>query len=92
MIVYCTSRNNYRFDESDTVDMVYLGTSVGDAEKAVGKFLNYIVGVGRFPANNFRDAYCALPPEIPREMIQFYMSGGQWYSIVMFDLKEKSNV
>jgi hypothetical protein len=65
--------------------MLYLGTSVSEAEQAVGDFDKYAVGESRFP-QNFPNAYSAIPATMERELIQFFTVDGWWYSIVMFDL------
>lgn len=89
MRVYCTSRNTGPSWSSDPVHMVYLGTSVKEAEEAVGDFSKY--QKEEFPNTQTMKSYCALPRHIEFEMIQFYMADGWWYSIVMFELNEGEN-
>jgi len=88
MIIYAVSRNDWA-PRNDIVLLVYLGTSVKNAEESVGNSLRYakIEREGGFPTIVSRKLYSALPQEIDREMIQFFMHGGQWHSIEMFELE-----
>lgn len=70
----------------DSVRLLYLGTSVKDAEEAVGDFVKYAKMPHEFP-KTFAHAYSALPQSLRREMIQFFMADGLWYSIEMFEVE-----
>lgn len=87
MHLYCTSKNRGPSWNSDSVQMLYLGTSIEKAEKAVGKFSQYAKEEKDFP-KNYPESYSALPRDTKREMIQYYMADGWWYSIEMMDWKD----
>jgi hypothetical protein len=87
MRVYCTTKNTGPSWRSDPLQILYLGTSVKAAEEAVGKFTKYAKEEKDFPVN-YPHVYSAIPEEIERELIQFFMVDGWWYSIVMFELHE----
>jgi len=95
MWVYCTSKNKGPSWNDDPVRMMYVGTSVKDAEAAVGDFSKYQKDEKDFP-KNYPELYSALPLDFEREMIQFYMADGWWYSIERFQFKtdneEEANV
>lgn len=85
MIVYATSKNSGpTWAGSDPVTLVYLGTSLEDAKKAVGDFAKY--HRDKFiPA--FSVSYSAIPRSVvDREIIEYYMADGWWYTIVKFEL------
>ena len=86
--VYCTSRNTGPSYNSDPIHMLYLGTSIEEAEKAVGDFSKYQRPESRWPSPGSRSIYTALPNVMKKELIQYYMADGWWYSIFMFNLKE----
>lgn len=86
MRVYCTSKNAGP-ERSGPDSVLYLGTSVKEAEAAVGEFTRY---QNSLPAQDRIRYYSALPREIDWEMIQFFMADGWWYSIVMFELEEET--
>ncbi len=68
--------------------MLYLGTSLIEAEKAVHEtFLKYQQPFGILPVS-YLDSYSAVPISLNWEIIQYYCFGGSFYSIVMFDLFE----
>lgn len=82
MYIYTTSKND---QPSSGLRLVYLGPSVGEAEKAVPeKWQNHQKEEDHFPAR--RLVYSALPEDVEREMIQFYMWDGWWYSIERIDI------
>lgn len=85
MIVYAVSKNTGPSWQSDPVHLVYLGTSVKEAEEAVGNFQKY--AKTEFP-KTYPEAYSALPRTLEREMIQYFVADGWWYSIEMFKLEE----
>lgn len=89
MRLYVTSTDLVELGKPRTVRMVYLGTSVGDAERAV-RLINYEKSEEHFPSVEMRKAYSALPRSVEREMIQFYMNGGLWYSIETFEIEEQN--
>lgn len=87
MKIYCTSRNRGPSWNAESVRIAYLGTSVKEAEKAVGNFEPFQKDEDHFP-KNYPDRYSAIPRDIiDWDLIQFYMCGGRWCSIVMFDLE-----
>lgn len=83
MKVYCTTKN-------DPLKLVYLGTSVAEAEAAVGDFSKYQKPKEKFPVN-FLDTYSVVPTILNWELIQYFAADGWWYSIVMFDLSDEEN-
>lgn len=86
MRVYCTSMNNGPdYSSASKVTMLYLGTTLHEAEEAVGDFKKYIQSEADFP-KNFSNSYSAIPATMDREMVKFYSADGWWRSIVMFDL------
>lgn len=86
MYVYCTSKQRQNSIGHNT-EILYLGTSVQEAEKAVGDWDQYYVEEKDFPTN-FQQLYSAIPKEqVNWEMIQFYFDGAYWVSIVVFELK-----
>lgn len=67
-----------------------MGTSITDAEKAVGEFSIYQRDQDHFP-KNYPDRYSAIPRDVVDwEIIQFYLCGNRWCSIIMFDLKKRT--
>lgn len=82
--IYITSKNTGPSWQSDPLHMIYIGSSVKEAEEAVPE--------------PFRRHFKNLPPEtryytaigyasgLEYEMIQFYMADGWWYSIVMMEI------
>lgn len=91
MIVYCVTKNTGpTWTGPDPLHMVYLGTSIQEAEESVGYFSQYQRDEPRWPVN-FREIYTVIPKALEPEMIQYYMADGWWYSIVMFELKENTN-
>lgn len=82
--IYCTSKNSGPTWGKDPLLMLYLGTSVKDAEEAVGDFSRYQVEEDRFPRDP--NYYTALSYNLEKEIIQFYMADGWWYSIFRFKL------
>lgn len=83
MYVYCTSGNL----SSSVPQIMYLGASVNEAEKAVKDFERYYREEKDFP-RNFLDTYSAIPKSLINwEMIQWYAADGLWVSIVVFELK-----
>lgn len=90
MQIYCVSKNTGpTWSGPDPVHMVYLGTSIKEAEEAVGTFTQYQKEKDRWPVN-YLDIYTALPRGMEFEMIQYFMADGWWYSIVMFTLEENN--
>lgn len=93
MILYCTSRNTnpYSTLSSDCLRVVYLGTSLEEAEKLVGDFRKYEIESNssmHWPTKQrFVDTYTALPSVIPVEYLKFYSADGYWYSIVKFEFE-----
>lgn len=87
MLIYATSRNTGPSYQADPIRLLYLGTSVEEAEKAVGEFVRYQRPKDDFP-KSFKHIYSALPDSIDWEMIQWFMADGWWYSIVMFELED----
>lgn len=85
--IYATSKNTGpTWTGSDPVTLVYLGTSVEEAEVAVGNFTRYAKTEDKFPVN-FLHIYSAIPRNyVEWELIQYYMADGWWYSIVRFQL------
>lgn len=90
MILYVTSRNAKYDDGSNPVHLSYLGTSVSEAEEAVLGLSDFQKDEDHFPSDQMRQHYSALPSNVKREMIQFYMCDGWWASIEMIEL-EASN-
>jgi hypothetical protein len=86
MLVYCTSKNTGPSYQSDPVHMLYLGTSIKEAEAAVGDFVKYQKDETGFPVN-YPEHYSAIPRKMEREMLQFFMADGWWYSIVMINIE-----
>lgn len=86
MLIYVTSKN-VEYGRSPS-KIVYIGSFVSEAESVVGEFVNYQRNANEFPSETVRKAYSALPLDMDREMIQFYMYDGWWYSIEMFELEE----
>lgn len=86
MRVYCTSKNRGPSWAEDPITMLYLGTSMHEAEQAVGDFKKYKKSKDKFPIN-YPNSYSAIPATMEREMIQYFMADGWWFSIVMFDLE-----
>lgn len=89
MIVYCVTKNTGPSWQSDPLHLVYLGTSIEDAEKSVGDFTKYQQPESKFPVN-FLEVYSVIPKILNWELIQYYAADGWWYSIVMFELKEET--
>jgi hypothetical protein len=67
--------------------MLYLGTSIEEAQNAIGDFSKYEQEEKDFP-KKFLDIYSALPRKIEREIVQYFSADGWWYSIVAFNLEE----
>jgi hypothetical protein len=88
MIVYCTSKNSGPSWQSDPVTMVYLGTSIVEALKAVGRFARYQKSEDNFPAKEHIYLYSSLPRDIEFKLVNYYMADGWWYSVVSFELNE----
>lgn len=86
MIIYATSKNTGPSYTSDPIRLVYLGTSVKEAEEAVGNFDRYAKEAKDFPST--KGWYSALPQGLDREMIQYFAADGWWYSIEMIEFKE----
>lgn len=86
MRVYCTSKNTGPSYHSDPIHMVYLGTSVDKAIRAVGKFSKYEKNQSQYP-REFMKSFTALPLAVDSVLIKYYMADGWWYSIVVFDLE-----
>lgn len=85
MIVYATS--NSGLDGSKrTASLHYIGTSINEAEKAVGNLSDFQQDDDHFPNQQTRKHYSALPTDMEREMIQFYICDGWWSSIEMFQM------
>ena len=90
MLIYAVSKNTGpSMSSPDPVHLLYLGTSVREAEDVVGDFQKYakLEREGGFPTVVSRHIYSALPRGLDREMIQFFMADGWWYSIEMFELE-----
>ncbi len=82
MKVFCTSMN------SGPLTIVYLGTSIEEATKAVGVFAKYKINETEFPTKCVQN-YSAIPKlKVDWKLLQYYMADGWWYSIVSFDLYE----
>ena len=81
--VFATTKNSGPSWSSDPLTLVYLGTSLDDAQEAVGDFRKYRREV--FPERS-PEIYSAIPRAIEREWVDYYMADGWWYSIVSFDL------
>ncbi len=84
MYIYVTSTNNLMGQPTHTARMLYLGTNVRYAEKAVGEYENY----QQENMPNQPLIYSALPHDTKREIIQFYQCGEWWYSIERLDVSE----
>lgn len=89
MRIYCVSKNTGPSYQSDPVRIVYLGTSISEAEEAVGNMSKYQREPSQFPTN-YPELYTGLPKNIEYEMIQYYAADGWWVSIVMFTLEENN--
>ena len=88
MRVYATTKNSGPTYGRDPLTLVYIGTSVEEAEKAVGDFVKYQKPEEKFPTN-YLHIYSAIPRDVVKwDLIQYYMADGWWYSIVMFELEE----
>lgn len=86
MWIYVTSKNTGpSMSLPDPTHLLYLGTSVKDAEEAVGDFQKYAKHPTEFP-KSFPESYSALPRKMKREMIQYFMADGWWYSIERFEV------
>lgn len=84
MYIYVTSKNTGPSWQSDPLHVVYMGVSVKEAEDAVGEFSRYQKPL---PSDQQRPFYSALPKTLDKEMIQFYMADGWWYSIERIDFQ-----
>lgn len=87
MYAYCTSKNNGPESSSAPPTVLYLGTSLDDAEKSVTKeFRRYKKTSENFPTR-FPEAHSALPKaSTDWEMVEYYAADGWWISIVRFEL------
>jgi len=81
-VLYATSRN--LAVDKQFKKLLYLGEDIKEAEKAVGIFEQYEKSEDLYPRTPL--IFSALPESINRELIQFYMTGGWWYSIERFEL------
>lgn len=89
MIVYATTKNTGPSWNSDPLHLLYLGTSVKEAEEAVPEnFQRYQKEEKDWPTPPLRKLACALPRDIDHELVQYYMADGWFYTIVMFKLEE----
>lgn len=82
MKVYCVTEK----DSLVLKRMIYLGTSIDQAEASVGKLYAYpkVIPI------NFPKLYSVLPENIEREAIQFYAVDVFWILIEMFELNEEN--
>lgn len=90
MKVYCTSKNSGPSYQSDPVHMVYLGTSLEDAEKEIKKFFKYEKPFA-YREGTGKELYSVLPSTINWEMVKWCTADGWWWSIVVFELKENND-
>ena len=88
MLIYSVSKN-CGLGENRHACLAYLGTSVREAEDVVGDFQKFakLERQGGFPPIVNRKQFSALPKELDREMIQFFIYSFRWYSIEMFELE-----
>lgn len=83
MELYCVSTNStqpWGFERH----MAYLGTSLEEALKTVGKFVEY---EAKFPLTQYPSVYSVLPLSIPREYLKYYEADGRWMSIARFTIE-----
>ena len=85
MKIYATSKNTGPSWSNDPVHLLYLGTSIKEAEKAVGEFAKYEIDETDFPT---RFIYSALPRSVIHQIARFYTADGYWFSIAEFELEE----
>lgn len=85
MYIYVTSTNEGSDLYPKHKRVVYMGLDVGEAEKVIGDFTKYQKDKEHFPA---RPKECsALPKDLERELIQFYMVSSWWYSIERIEIE-----
>lgn len=89
MYIYVTSTNDLMSQPTHTARMIYMGTDVKKAENVISeRYQNFWQPNENFPKEPFSDIYSALPPEIQREMIQFYICNEFWYSIELVEFED----
>lgn len=85
MDIYVTSKNTGPSWTLDPKHVLYIGTSLEEAESHIMTFARY---ERPFNPQAYYDEklYSAIPENMDREMIKFYEADGWWCSIVKITL------